>query len=163
MEFEEIYNRLKGLNIGYERFHHKPVLTCEEADALEGHPATGKSKNLFLRNKKGNQHFLVVIGSDDRADLSGLASMVGEEKLSFASEARLEKYLRQKPGCVSPLGLIYDQEGHVKVLIQNKILACDLLSFHPNLNTVSLILSGQDFQKFLTSCQQDIIFFDKPD
>ena len=163
MTFEEIYTRLKGLGVDYEAFHHKPVLTCEEADALDGHPATGKSKNLFLRNKKGNQHYLVVIGSEARADLSGLAKKLGEEKLSFASEGRLDKFLKQKPGCVSPLGLLYDQDGHVKVLIQKKILDSELLSFHPNVNTISLIISSQGFQKFLKSCSQDIIYFDDID
>jgi len=151
LEFEEIFTRLGELSIDYEKIEHAPVYTCEEADRIAGHERVGKTKNLFLRNKKGNQHYLVILSSQDQVSLGRLAGELGEDKLSFASEARLTRFLRQKPGCVSPLGLVFDKEKHVRVLIQEKVLAGEKLSFHPNLNTVSLIMSCHDLKKYLDS------------
>ena len=145
----DIYKILADLDIIYDKYEHPPVFTCEEAEKYDRDIEAGKCKNLFLRNKKGDSHFLVIINSDKKIDLNSLAEKISESKLSFASEERLKGCLDLTTGAVSPFGLINDLRKEVQVIIDNDLLKYAKLSFHPNVNTASLIIGVEDFKKFL--------------
>ncbi len=90
-------------------------------------------KNLFLRNKKGDRHYLVVLEISKRADLKDLVKLVGDDRLSFGSPERLMAQLGLTPGSVSPFGLINDADGSVRVLVDVDLKgasAADLSSQH---------------------------------
>ncbi len=84
--------------------------------------------------------------------------MLKQGKLTFASEKRLQKYLKLKPGSVSPFGLIYDKDKHVKIFLDINLKKVQKISFHPNDNTASLIISFEDFLKFLNYTGQPYDF-----
>ena len=73
---------------------------------------------------------------------------LGSSRLSFASEARLMKYLGLKPGSVSPFGLINDQENHVRVYLDESLRQAPKLAFHPNINTITLAIARPDLERF---------------
>ena len=140
---------LDGLGIRYERVDHPPVFTVEEAVPYwRGIDAT-HCKNLFLRNKKGNRHYLVVVAHDKAVDLRRLAGQVGDDRLSFASPERLAAHLGLTPGAVSPFGLINDTAHAVQVVVDSEVRAARRVAFHPNANTSTLALSEADFERFL--------------
>jgi Ala-tRNA(Pro) deacylase len=146
-----VYAELDALGISYERSEHPPVFTAEEA-AVHWAPLGGtKCKNLFLRNKKGNRHYLVILEISKAADLKQIVKVVGDDRLSFGSPERLMNELGLMPGSVSPFGLINDPDGSVRVLIDEDLRGRDRLIFHPNINTASVVLSWNDFEKFLGS------------
>ncbi|MDD4209629.1 MAG: YbaK/EbsC family protein, partial [Bacteroidales bacterium] len=58
-------------------------------------------------------------------------------------------YLGVKPGSVTPFGLMNDTEKHVHVFIDNALQKAEKLSFHPCINTASLIITKEDFIRFL--------------
>jgi Ala-tRNA(Pro) deacylase len=62
------------------------------------------SKNLFLRDPKGRNHYLVVLPARKKFDLKSFGNLLGV-RLSFASPERLQKYLGLTPGSVSPFRL----------------------------------------------------------
>ena len=99
---------LSNLQILYEIHHHPPVYTVEEAEEHWKSIKGTHCKNLFVRNKKGNRHYLVILDSRKRADLRELNKQLGEDRLSFASPERLKRHLDLDPGSVSPFGLIND-------------------------------------------------------
>ena len=142
---------LARLGIAYELFEHPPVFSAEDADVhwrpIDGVPV----KNLFLRNKKGDRHYLVVLGIDKRADLRQLVRLVGDDRLSFGSPERLMKHLGVTPGSVSPLGLIHDTPRAVHVLVDRDLRAAARLIFHPNDNSASVTITSTDFVRFLDS------------
>jgi Ala-tRNA(Pro) deacylase len=144
-----IYAALSALGIQYELFEHPPVFTAEEAAlhwaAIPGAPA----KNLFLRNKKGDRHYLVILGIEKQADLRQLVKVIGDDRLSFGSPERLQRYLGVTPGSVSPFGLIHDATHSVRVIVDSDLKNAERLIFHPNDNTASLTISGADFARFL--------------
>ena len=146
-----VFEKLRALGIHYDLYEHPPVFTAEEAEAhwksVPGKPV----KNLFLRNKKGDRHYLVILGIEKQADLRHLVKVIGDDRLSFGSPERLMKYLGVTPGSVSPLGLINDTAHAVRVIVDSDLRAADRLIFHPNDNTASLTISGSDFVKFLES------------
>ena len=144
-----VYAALSALGIEYEVFEHPPVFTAEEA-ALHWSAIPGaRIKNLFLRNKKGDRHYLVILGIEKQADLRQLVKLIGDDRLSFGSPERLSKYLGVTPGSVSPLGLIHDTAHAVRVIVDSDLKQADRLIFHPNDNTASLTISGADFVRFL--------------
>jgi Ala-tRNA(Pro) deacylase len=148
-EEEKLYELLDSLGIKYVRYEHKPVYTVEEADNLDIDIPGQHCKNLFLRNKKGNIHYLVLADSKKYIDLKALSKEIGSSGLSFASEERLKKYLGLKTGAVSPFGLINDVEKQVIVLIDKGLTDKDLVNFHPNVNTATIGLSYRDLEKFI--------------
>lgn len=144
-----VYAVLGELGIAYDRFEHPPVATVDEAEAhWSGIDAT-HCKNLFLRNKKGDRHYLVVVEHRKQADLRGLAARLGDDRLSFGSPERLAERLGLAPGAVSPFGLINDREHRVRLAMDGDLRAATFLAFHPNVNTVTVRLSRTDFERFL--------------
>ncbi len=144
--------RLRELGIDYTRHEHPPVATVEEAvEHWAGIDAT-HCKNLFLRNQKGNRHYLVVVEHAKRVDLRKLADQIGDGKLSFASPDRLMSHLGLTPGSVSPFGLINDRAHAVRVVLDRDLKSAARLSFHPNINTVTLTIAARDFAAFLEAC-----------
>src|SRR2546423_10212167 len=148
--------RLTELGIPFTRHEHPPVATVEEASAHWAGIDATHCKNLFLRNQKGTRHYLVVLTASKKADLRAVANQIGDGKLSFASPERLMKYLGLTPGSVSPFGLINDRERAVRVVLDRELKAAERLSFHPNVNTRTLVLSGADFRKFLDASGQAV-------
>jgi Ala-tRNA(Pro) deacylase len=78
-----------------------------------------------------------------------LEQRLKQGKLSFASEQRMQKYLGLSPGSVSPFGLIHDEQHHVHLFLDENLKKLPKISFHPNLNTASLVITFRDFIKFL--------------
>jgi len=144
-----VYAALDALGIAYQRFEHPPVFTSEEADIhwrdLPGVPC----KNLFLRNKKGNHHYLVILEISKKADLREIVRFVNDDRLSFGSPDRLMAELGLTPGSVSPFGLINDSDGSVVVLVDEDLRGAEGLIFHPNINTASVVLSWEGLERFL--------------
>src|SRR5690349_17963526 len=149
-----VYARLAELGIAYERHEHPPVPTVEDAERYWAGIDATHCKNLFLRNQKGNRHYLVIIPHTKQANLRAVADQIGDGRLSFASPERLMKYLGLTPGSVSPFGLINDRDRAVRVVLDRELRSAARVSFHPNINTRTLVISGADFQKFLAASGQ---------
>jgi Ala-tRNA(Pro) deacylase len=144
-----VHARLDALGIVFERYEHPPVATAEEADVHWAAIEAMHFKNLFLRNQKGTRHYLLIVRHPKRADLRTVANQLGDGKLSFASPERLMTHLGVTPGSVSPFGLIHDRDHVVRVALDRDMKSADRVSFHPNINTVTLTLARADFERFL--------------
>ena len=112
----DIYAVLDRHGIAYERVDHPPVYTCEQARELVP-PLPGREvKNLFLRDKKGRRHFLVVVGYDKSVDLKSLSKVLEAPGLTMGSPERLGRYLGVEPGSVTVLAAVNDVEAAVEVV-----------------------------------------------
>jgi Ala-tRNA(Pro) deacylase len=145
----ELYKLLEKLEIQFEYHEHPPIATIEDAKIHWENYNSGRCKNIFFRNHKGNRHYLVILEHLRQLNIRDLEKRVKQGKLTFASDQRLKKYLGVQPGSVSPFGLINDSEKHVHLFIDEKLNEFDRLTFHPNINTASLVISKNDFLKFL--------------
>src|SRR3954471_8693413 len=146
-----VYAALDALGIPFERHEHPAVFNAGDASKFWG-PIDGvQCKNLFLRNKKGDRHYLVVVEISKRVDLKDLVNIVGDDRLSFGSADRLLAKLGLTPGSVSPFGLINDRDGSVRVLIDKDLKDADRLIFHPNINTASVVISWADLERFFAT------------
>ena len=142
---------LDALGIRYTRHDHPPVFTVDEAEQHWAGIEATHCKNLFLRNRKGTRHYLVVAEHRAQVNLARISAIVGDDKLGFASPERLAKYLGLAPGSVSPFGLINDTTREVRVVIDATLRGAARVAFHPNVNTATLVVAGLDFERFLAS------------
>lgn len=148
---QPVIARLEALGLAFERHTHPPIATAEQGELYWRDIEAAHCKNLFLRNQKGTRHYLVILEHTKRADLRAVADQIGDGKLSFASPDRLMAHLGVLPGSVSPFGLIYDGDHHVRVHLDRELREARRISFHPNINTATLVLSFSDFERFLAS------------
>jgi Ala-tRNA(Pro) deacylase len=155
---KRVYEVLDKMRMSYIRHEHPPVFTVEQAEAHWKGISGAHCKNLFVRNKKGNRHYLVILLSAKIADLKSLNQQLGEDRLSFASAERLDRYLGLEAGEVSPFGLINDKEKAVRVIIDQDIRKAEVVNFHPNINTATLSISLADFEKFLSWCGNPVTY-----
>jgi Ala-tRNA(Pro) deacylase len=148
---QQVYDALDALGISYRKYEHPPVFTGEEAaEHWAAIPAT-PVKNLFLRNKKGDRHYLVILEIGKQADLRDLVKIVGDDRLSFGSAERLMACLGVTPGSVSPFGLLNDARKSVRVIVDEDLRSAERLIFHPNINTASVTIAPADLERFLGS------------
>ncbi len=144
-----LYKILDNLNIIFEYYEHPPVPTVDLAVKYWKNINATHCKNLFFRNHKGNRHYLVIIEHSNNLAVRDLEQRLKQGKLTLASDKRLFKYLGLEAGSVSPFGLINDEEDHVYVFIDEELGKAENISFHPNINTATLVISFTDFLRFL--------------
>jgi Ala-tRNA(Pro) deacylase len=146
---KELYSILENLEIKFEYHEHPPLATIEDAKIHWKDYNSGRCKNIFFRNHKGDRHYLVILEHLQQVNITDLEKRLRQGKLTFASDQRLKKHLGVEPGSVSPFGLINDSEKNVHVFIDEKLKEPQRLTFHPNINTASLVISKTDFLRFL--------------
>jgi Ala-tRNA(Pro) deacylase len=146
---KRVYEALASLGIAYERHEHPPVFTVEDATVHWKGIKGAHCKNLFLRNKPGKRHYLVIAEHLRPINLPALARSIGDSRMSFASDERLMRHLGVHPGEVSPFGLLADESGSVIVLIDAGLRGEEFVNFHPNVNTVTLTIAYRDLERFL--------------
>lgn len=155
-----LYEILDSLNIQYQYEEHPEAPTIEIAKKYWKDIDAKHCKNLFFRNHKGNQHYLVLLDCDQNMDIHHIEKILKQGKLSFASPERMMKYLGVTPGSVTPFGLINDTTHHVIVFIDSKLQTAERLSFHPCINTASLVINRNDLIKFLEHHQNSYQWID---
>ena len=146
---KKLYALLESLNIEFQYIEHPEAPTIEIAKQYwKGHDAT-HCKNLFFRNHKGYRHYLVLLDCNAIMDIHKIEKELKQGKLSFASPERLMRYLGVTPGSVTPFGLVNDTEHHVHVFIDQRLRESSKVSFHPCINTASLIIDTPNLIKFI--------------
>ena len=166
MPSDKIQSTLAWLDaheIQYEVYYHPPLFTIEEALAYWKEIDSTHCKNLFMRNHKGNRHYLISFECHKDLDIHSLEQMVHQGKLSFASPERMDRCLGVAPGSVCAFGLINDMDiaqtanpkelfenGHrLKYFLDSDLRRAEKISFHPCDNRASVVLSNEMFMKFL--------------
>jgi len=153
---ENIKKYLEKIGINFKTHRHLPVYTCEEAEKLCRGIKGIHSKNLLLKSKKTDNFYLAIIEHSKRLDIKAIGQKLGE-KISFASDNDLMENLNIQPGSVSPFALINDKEGKIMILLDKDVNESEIVSFHPNINTETLELSGKDFHRYLESLKNKVV------
>ena len=149
MNKQEIYNYLNAENIKYEITEHKAVYNMEElAEIKLPHPETD-AKNLFVRDDKRQNYYLITVKGEKRVNLKDFRRENGTRPLTFASPEELSEILGLIPGAVTPLGLLNDKEHRVKFYLDRDFEDMDLIGVHPNDNTATVWLNPADLIRLL--------------
>lgn len=143
-----ILQLLSENSIEYQRVDHPAVFTCEEAEQLVPPLPGADTKNLFVRDKKGRRHFLIVVGYDKSVNLKALSSTLEVSNLSLASAERLKKHLGIEPGSVSLLAVVNDSSKTVELVIDEDVWKAEILKCHPLINTSTLAIMRTEIVRF---------------
>jgi Ala-tRNA(Pro) deacylase len=148
---DDLFARLDALGIATTTVEHAALFTVEQSKALRGDLPGGHCKNLFLKDKKGAL-WLVVTLEDAAVDLKALPALIGAARISFGNAALLEEVLGVTPGSVTPFGLINDTAQRVTVVLDQAMMARDLLNYHPLVNDATTAIAPADLLAFIRSC-----------
>ena len=145
----DLYALLAELGIDYAKYEHEAVFTCEAALAAVPDKRSVQTKNLFLRDKPGRRHFLLVTSCEKAVDIKRFAEQIDAGHLSFGSAERLQKHLGLTPGSVTVLGLMNDSSHAVQLYVDADVWNREWWNCHPLINTATLVLSRGDIQKLV--------------
>ena len=158
----DIYAFLDQNKIDYDRYDHPAVFTCEQAREMVPDLPAAETKNLFVKDKKGRLHMLVVVGYDKSVDLKALSEVLGVGRLGLASPDRLKRFLGVEPGSVTLLALVNDTEHVVEVVVDADVWKADALRCHPLVNTSTLVIGRDDMERFFGITQHTWTVVDVP-
>lgn len=145
MKKTEIYEFIKNKNIWYEITEHKAVFNMDELNEIEIPYKEYDAKNLFVRDDKKRNYYLITVKGNKRVDLKDFKNKYETRPLSFASEADLMSIMNLIPGSVTPLGLLNDKELKVKFYLDKDFLKDKkIIGVHPNDNTTTIWLKVED-------------------
>jgi Ala-tRNA(Pro) deacylase len=142
-------NWLTEHDIHYITYTHPAVFTVPEAKIHCAHISGTHIKNLFLRNKKTDEYYLVTIPAEKTLNLKEFKKLIGAPKIRFASPEALLEILGLTPGAVSPMGLVNDTQHRTIFMLEKELWDAEVLCVHPNVNTETLQLRNEDFHKFI--------------
>ena len=154
----ELYALFDERGISYETFHHKAVTTVAEADKLVPRKAI-PTKNLFLRDDKKRQFFVVVANEHTPIDLKHLHKQLGSRRLSFASADMLMDKLGLVQGSVTPFGILNDESREV-TLVFDEGLAHQRFDAHPMVNTATMFIQMDDVLPIFQEHGNPVVFCD---
>ena len=143
MTKQETYEYLDSHGIVYEVTEHAAVYNMEQLDAVRLPYPDCDAKNLFVRDDKKRNYFLITVKGDKRVDLKAFRQAFGTRKLSFASADDLMAIMGLIPGAVTPLGLLNDEERKVALYLDKAFLG-GLIGVHPNDNTATVWMKAED-------------------
>ena len=143
MKKEDIYTLLKEKGIWYEITEHGEVFTMDDLKKIELPYPDRDAKNVFLRDEKKKNYYLITIIGDKRLDIKKFQNDFETKRLSFVSENDLMKHLGLIPGFVSPFGLLNDEDVIVKFFIDKDFIN-GIIGVHPNDNTATVWLNTKD-------------------
>lgn len=147
--------KLKTLNINYEKVEHPAVYTVEEAKEKVPKIDGVGCKNLFLRTQK-KEAFLYTLPEDKQINLKSLSEELGVTRFHFATPETLEEVLGVIPGSVTPLAIVNDTKNLVTVVLDKELQGKKIL-VHPNRNTATIAIQYEDLIKFIKNENHKII------
>lgn len=147
---DKVYALFAKLKIPFERVDNDVVEAMEECKEVDQALRTEIRKSIFLCNQKKTSFFLVVLPADKQLDTAALGKKIGVSKLSFAPEADMEKYLGQKPGAASVMGLVNDEDEYVQLIVDKEVADEEWFGCNLGINTAHLKMKTEDLlKKFL--------------
>lgn len=150
---KRVYRVLDDLGIQYVVNYHEAIFGHEDAEKFGYHQPGLNLKNLMVREKKKDEHYLVILKDDSRLDFKKYKELTGwSSKMTFAGDEDLVKYLGVHAGSCSVFGLINDEANHITVVLDDYITEAapeEKISFHPNINTATLTMKVRDLYTFL--------------
>ena len=141
---------LDAHGVAHSTLEHPPVFRVEEGLEIKAALPGGHTKNLFLKDTKGQLWLISALG-ETAIDLKRLHTVIGSGRLSFGSPDLMARTLGVTPGSVTAFGLINDTEHRVRFVLDAALAGADPVNFHPLGNDATTAVSQQGFRRFLAA------------
>ena len=157
MNKEETYQYLTAQGIPYEITEHQAVFNMEELKSVELPYPEWDAKNLFVRDDKKRNYYLITVKGDKRVDLKEFRRQRGLRTLSFASTDDLLAIMGLLPGSVTPLGILNDAEHRVHFYLDSEFTG-NKIGVHPNDNTATVWMQANDLLELVQKHGNEAMF-----
>ena len=157
------YALLDSLHIPYQRIEHEKAETMEVCAAVSDALGVRICKNLFLCNRQQTAFYLLTMPGDKPFHTKDLSAQIGSSRLSFAPPEKMEELLSTHPGSASVMGLLFDTERRVQLVMDRDVYDAEYFCCHPCDNHGSLKIKTSDLlTKFLPHVGHEPIVVDLP-
>jgi Ala-tRNA(Pro) deacylase len=129
---------------------HPALFRVDEGHAIKAALPGGHTKNLFLKDGKGQIWLICALGQT-QIDLKRLPPVIGAARLSFGSAELLYETLGVTPGSVTLFALVNDADRRVKLVLDAALLQPEPINFHPLTNTATTAVSQAGLRTFLAA------------
>jgi len=146
----DLFTFLDRLGIAHPTVTHPALFTVEQSRALRGTIPGGHTKNLFLKDAKGQLWLISALG-ETAIDLKRLHTVIGSGRLSFGNAELMLETLGVTPGSVTAFGLINDTDHRVRFVLDAALAKADPVNFHPLSNDATTAVSQAGFRRFLAA------------
>ena len=161
---QEIYRLLSEKGVWYEITEHKAVYNMDEVADIDLPYPEAECKNLFVRDKKKREYYLISVKGDKRVNLKKFREKYNTKPLGFASEEDLMNILGLIPGAVTPLGLLNDTDRKVVLYLDQDFFKGEhLIGVHPNDNTATVWMRADDLTDIIRAYNNDVVITDLAD
>ena len=152
-----VYDALDALQIPYVGAEHDPAGTIAQCQKIEALLQAPVCKNLFLCNQQKTAFYLLVMPGDKPFYTRDITAQIQSARLSFADGQQMRMRIGCQPGAASILGLLFDGDKTVSLLVDAELLQQKWLCFHPCRNTATLKLrTGDVLERFVPYCGHPI-------
>ena len=141
------YDFLDALQVPYQRIDHETLMTIEACKDVDKVLDAVICKNLFLCNRQQTEFYLLLMPGEKPFKTKFLSKQIGTARLSFADGEQMEEYLNITPGSLSLMGLIFDKEKKVHLVIDKEVLDEEYFGCHPCINTSTLLMKTSDVKE----------------
>ena len=158
-----VYDLLDKLGIQFWRTDHgwMKADTMEDCHVIDACLNATVCKNLFLCNRQKTAFYLLTMPGGKPFQTKVLSAQLGTTRLSFAPPELMESMLRCTPGSASVLGLAYDTERRVRLVMDRAVHDAAWFGCHPCKNDASLRLRTEDLlHVFLPHTGHDVTVVD---
>lgn len=163
MDKQEIYNFLDNNKIAYEAIEHEAVYSMDELGECELPHNEYDAKNLFIRDDKRNNYWLITVRGNKKTDLKAFRKKFETRPVKFCDEVELREKLNLYPGAVSPFGLLNNKDGDVVLVLDEDFFKDEcLIGCHPNDNTATVFMDASDLKSLIEASGNSVIVVEIP-
>lgn len=146
MTKQETYDYLRARGVAFEITEHPAVFNMEECAAVDMPYPEDDAKNIFVRDAKKQNYYLITVRHDKRVDLKEFQRRHGTTRAQLRLPGGPDGPVT--PGSVTPLGLLNDPDRSVQFYLDRDFEG-GRIGVHPNDNTATVWLSTRDLLDLL--------------
>lgn len=157
----KVYDRIRELGIPFERVDNDSISTMEECEEVGKVLGTDICKTILACTRNKSDYYLIIMPGDKRFVTKLVSHAIGCSRLSFASPEDMEELVGTTPGNASPLSVINDSEGRVRLVMDSELATGEYIACNTGANTTHIRFKTEDITgRYLPSCGHEPMIID---
>lgn len=157
----KVYDKIRETGIPFERVDNDSISTMEECAEVGEVLGTEICKSILACTRNKSDYYLIIMPGDKRFVTKLVSHAIGSSRLSFASPEDMEELLGTTPGNASPLSVVNDKDGRVKLVMDSELAGGELIACNTGANTTHIRFRTADLlDKYLPACGHEALVID---
>lgn len=155
---EKTYKVLKELDIPFYRVDTDEAITMEDCIRINEKLNAHIVKTLFLCNRQQTEFYLFITRGDKPFVTKNFSGALGISRVSFATPELMLEMLGTKVGAATVFGVLSDEDGKIKVVIDKEVLSEEMYGCSDGTTTGYMKVPTNDIlTKFLSYAKHEPI------